>query len=524
MKKRLGRLAAVLTALAMLVTAISCKDPVNATEETKTYTVAFETNGASAIESKTVEEGKTLTLPDDPEKTGYDFAGWYTDAAFTAEFDAEAAITADTTLYAKWTATVYTITYNLDGGTNAEANPAEYTVETEAITLAAPAKSGYTFAGWYKESAFTTKVTEIAKGSTGNVTLYANWVANVVTHTVTFYDGTTVLSTVSVEDGKTVTKPTDPTKDGYVFFGWYSDDAFETEFAFTSAIKADTKVYAKLVAKLTSTWSPDTAYTGCISYNMVDNSPYGSTADEVMFNVNVADLSLSENDVISVEFKISSSNLEYTSIGCGTAFDSWGWHSENAKSLGSSYKFSFTLDSSHVDFSEANNLVGIKFVPQGGDDLTGKKLTIVVEDLKGIHTPYVAGAEVVETIFEGEFTPYSDTFTVETLSSYIDKASGDVKISFTYTLNDYVPEYDWDGVASLTGWKNWVDSTDDFSNYQFNTGCAAADYSSKIGTSLTKEFDLATLLSDLPNTDRFTINVYSGKVTFTKITVTYQAK
>ena len=72
----------------------------------------------------------------------------------------------------------YTITYNLDGGTNAAANPAKYTVATSTITLADPTKTGYTFGGWYSEAAFTNKVTQIAKGSTGDKTLYAKWTAN----------------------------------------------------------------------------------------------------------------------------------------------------------------------------------------------------------------------------------------------------------------------------------------------------------------------------------------------------------
>ena len=45
----------------------------------------------------------------------------------------------------------YTITYELDGGTNAPENPAGYNVETGTITLKDPAKAGYTFAGWYKD-------------------------------------------------------------------------------------------------------------------------------------------------------------------------------------------------------------------------------------------------------------------------------------------------------------------------------------------------------------------------------------
>ena len=68
----------------------------------------------------------------------------------------------------------YTITYvNVEGATNE--NPAGYNVETETITLKDPAKAGYTFEGWYKDGEFTTQVTEITQGTTGNITLYAKW-------------------------------------------------------------------------------------------------------------------------------------------------------------------------------------------------------------------------------------------------------------------------------------------------------------------------------------------------------------
>ena len=72
----------------------------------------------------------------------------------------------------------YTITYELDGGTNAESNPSSYTSETETITLLNPSRGEYfDFGGWYTDSEFSdsSKKTEIAKGSTGNITLYAKW-------------------------------------------------------------------------------------------------------------------------------------------------------------------------------------------------------------------------------------------------------------------------------------------------------------------------------------------------------------
>lgn len=68
--------------------------------------VTFETNGGNAIENAFVRKGDSLVRTATPVRTGYTFAGWYTDAALTQPFNAsEFAIREDITLYAKWTST-----------------------------------------------------------------------------------------------------------------------------------------------------------------------------------------------------------------------------------------------------------------------------------------------------------------------------------------------------------------------------------------------------------------------------------
>ena len=68
-----------------------------------TYTVKFETNGGNAIDSVEVTKDNTVSEPTAPEKEGYDFAGWYTDAELTSKYDFAAAVTKNMTLYAAWT-------------------------------------------------------------------------------------------------------------------------------------------------------------------------------------------------------------------------------------------------------------------------------------------------------------------------------------------------------------------------------------------------------------------------------------
>jgi endo-1,4-beta-xylanase len=68
----------------------------------------------------------------------------------------------------------YSITYQLNGGTNTVDNPATYT-GTSKIKLNVPNKGGYTFAGWYTDKACKKQIKAINKGSKKNITVYAKW-------------------------------------------------------------------------------------------------------------------------------------------------------------------------------------------------------------------------------------------------------------------------------------------------------------------------------------------------------------
>ena len=108
-----------------------------------------------------------------PTKVGYEFKGWFADEELTVAAGTIAeGSTGDVKVYAKWEVVNYNISYDLDGGVNAEGNPATYTVEDEVV-LGEPTKENHSFLGWV--DAEGNPVTKIEKGNVGDVQVKATW-------------------------------------------------------------------------------------------------------------------------------------------------------------------------------------------------------------------------------------------------------------------------------------------------------------------------------------------------------------
>ena len=231
----------ILTVIIFSLFVISCDngqrnetefDTDNIIIPSKKVTVSFDSDGGNEVESITQTVGKFYELPT-PEKKGYTFLGWYhndTVVATTGEWQLDK----DVELVAKWSLTSYLINYITIGGENS--NPTTYTVEDE-LTLA-PLKWQtteandiiYVFEGWYKDLEYKEPYSEIAKGTTGNLVIYAKW--NVIdipdekTETQILFDadgydcdGTTIKLTIGEEYSLPIIQ-----KNGYAFAGWQSEN------------------------------------------------------------------------------------------------------------------------------------------------------------------------------------------------------------------------------------------------------------------------------------------------------------
>lgn len=166
------------------------KDTLSANWRANTYKIAFNGNGADGgsmpAQSLTYNVKSALSA-NAFTRTGYSFSEWNTSAdgngttyADKAQVSNLSAKDGDTVpLYAQWSAITYHIACDLNGGTGAGDTPAEYTVESGAIALTAPTRTGYTFTGWTGANGTTPQTTvTIPSGSTGDRTYTANWKAN----------------------------------------------------------------------------------------------------------------------------------------------------------------------------------------------------------------------------------------------------------------------------------------------------------------------------------------------------------
>ena len=215
------------------------------------YTVTFETNGGSTISSIQVSKGKTLPPITDPTRAYYAFDGWYNDVALTQAFDLNTPITADTTLYAKWTPSpikgMFLMTIDFNGGTSTMPSSGEVPVNTPIyfnpqIESVVTPPNGKVLAGFEIDGVPYSFGDEYLV--TQNFTLKFLWKdAPVTTYTVTFdSDGGNAVTEQSVESGETAIKPADPTKEGYTFKGWYLG---ETEYDFTTPVAESITLKAK---------------------------------------------------------------------------------------------------------------------------------------------------------------------------------------------------------------------------------------------------------------------------------------
>ena len=166
-------------------------------------------NGETIYARQILPSGTLATRPDAPTTTpGYTFGGW-NKADGTAWDYASDKVTDNITLYAKWIANTYTVTFDTAGGT--EIAPITQGYGTAITAPAAPTREGYTFVGWDKSIPATMPAE--------NITITAQWKIN--KYTITFDTaGGTEIAPITQDYGTQIASPAAPTREGYNFVGW----------------------------------------------------------------------------------------------------------------------------------------------------------------------------------------------------------------------------------------------------------------------------------------------------------------
>lgn len=384
-----------------------------------TYSITYLPKGVESKNPTTYTiETETITLEDPtnvPDATKPNFAGWYEDEACTkAVTGIEKGSYGEKTFYAKFTnKTVFTVKFVLDGKDFGKEQKVE---EGETVTAIA----GYDM---YSDKECTKKFdvkTEIKAATT----IYLK----VKSFTVKFdSDGGSAVTAATVKYNETVKEPTAPTKDGFDFAGWYNGD---TKFDFTTKITKDLTLKAKWTAKQAGTPSEaplakifdfNKEYSGYLEWDMVANGEWGNstTKEAIYLNVNVKDVALKSKDVISVEFKVSSTE-GLQQIGYQSVVDDNTWYNVSPNES-NTYKVSWTIGDK-TTFE--NDCLGFFFTPQGtGSSLVGKKYKLNFESIKVTLKPYVAGA------FDGNVD-------LTTLTGYDETEKGIVKV-FESVVKNY---------------------------------------------------------------------------------------
>lgn len=204
------------------------------------YTVWFESNGGSDVESQTVSENNCAIKPVDPVFTGHNFEGWYSDEDLLSDYDFDTPVVEDMTLYAKWSLKNYTVSFNSLGGT--QVSPQTVSHNSVAKRPSDPVYTGHDFINWFfSEQAedaydFDTPVVD-------DMTLFARWERKDCTVTFNPVGGTPV-SSQTVKYGEKITRPDDSIKTGHHIENWRVGSTAGEVYDFDTPVTGDIELFA----------------------------------------------------------------------------------------------------------------------------------------------------------------------------------------------------------------------------------------------------------------------------------------
>lgn len=427
-----------------------------------TYKITYNLGGGAvaAPESYTVED--TIDLPE-PSKKGYTFTGWTGSNGTIPEKNVHISDSVgDLSYTANWVRDTYTIEYDLDGGT--ADNPTSYNVESAAITLNNPVKTGYTFLGWsgdYLENDASdsenhddsesgsdsdtssdtatpvlSKKVVIASGTTGDLLFKANWEINQYTLTIDPASGTwdgkasikqDYLSSVKVE--------TVPTRNGYTFRGWSASGVGTWDDS------AKTWTYGAGDGKLTAQWAFTADIKPCaVQYNGSSQDLVGSVAKPSDATVYYS----TDNKTFSTAVPTGKDVGEYTFYFKVTAPNASPVTGQITSSIYKAPQGSMSIDDNKLTYNKSAQALGKVTPGVGGVSVTyssdGKNYSSVVPTgtSAGSYTVYfkIAG-DKNHTDKEGAYTKVINKAKSSIHFGTIPEGDNKIVVSYTYDGDSY---------------------------------------------------------------------------------------
>ncbi len=243
----------------------------------KDITITFDTQEGSPVAALTMDSKTPLVLPDDPNLEGHTFQGWFLNSEASGDsLQNGMTFDQDVTLYAKWVALDFIITYETNGGT--PMNPETVTYGTPIQQPYPPTKEGFAFGGWFTDDTFSSPYTFLLMPA-HDLTLYAKWMIP-----VTFEEnGGIPVDRQLVNAGGGLYVPA-VSRPGYNFDGWYvslnDGRTFDERWSFaTMVVHHAMTLYAKWIPNTyTLTFDGDNHDEGddLVEQTVTYDAPYGA--------------------------------------------------------------------------------------------------------------------------------------------------------------------------------------------------------------------------------------------------------
>jgi uncharacterized repeat protein (TIGR02543 family) len=436
------------------------------------YTVKFVNDDGTTLDTETVKygsaavyNGTTPTKAADAQYT-YAFSGWDVDYSN---------IVGDLTVKAVFShsTNAYVVDFQMNGGSSVQSQTLDYGMKV--TKPADPTKTGYTFAGWYKDSAFAEAFDFDNEKVEGNVSVYAKWTINSYTVTFVNYDGTTVLDTETVNygsaapyKGQTPTKPAD-VQYTYTFSGWdvdfsnvpgnltvtaqFSKTLNEYKVAFDSEggseVAEQTIAYGSAVVKPADPTKTGYTFSGWYKDSSLTEA-WDFTADTVTGNASVYAKWTINSYTVTFVSDDGTTVLDTETVNYGSAATYNGQNPTKAADAQYTYAFSaWDVDYSHItgnltvtaQFSHTLNEYGVSFESNGGSEVTAQTVpygNTVTKPADPTKTGYT---------FAGW---YKDSALAEAWDFTADTVTGNASVYAKWTINSYTVTFvDYDGTTVL---------------------------------------------------------------------------